>query len=432
MSPDIPPQAIDAEKALLGCLLIDPAAADAIAGQIAESDLYHEVHRLVWRAYHTLQRSGSPTDDSVLLAKALAATGDVDDPAVLLLELLQAVPHAAHVRYYASLVRDAADRRRLISACTEGVKKANDPSADVPAVVATVEGELHAILEHAATATETAADVTMRVMLAMESDEPPGLPTGFLGLDDKLSGGFGPGRLYVLAARPSIGKTALAISSTLRISEAGHRVLFATAEQSSDELTERLLSMVSMVPLSVIHRRQFGSADRQRITDAANIVANLPVHFDDAGKKTVSQIAAAARLQQRRGNLDVVVVDYLQLLQPEDAKANRETQVASMSRGLKQLARELDVPVVCLAQLNRAVETRDNKRPRLSDLRESGAIEQDADVVVFLDRARTREDGDIHKASLIVAKNRHGETGDVALSFDPPTMRFRDAEGYGF
>lgn len=414
----------DAEASLLGSILADPSRLDEVANTVGREDFFSEAHRAVWDAIATARRTGQPIDDPVIIGTLLKAADVVQHPHAFVLNLQTRVPHAAHAAYYAKLVREAADRRCLHELSGDLKQSAHDPTTSVAEIAADVETKLHRILEHSASPVETAATVTLRVATALDSEIPSGIATGFDSLDRMLSGGPHPGNLIVIAARPSIGKTALACSLMESLARLGREILFATAEQSADELIERLLAMVSGVPAVCIRERRLTGEDQAAIVRASNEVASLPIAFDDCGRKTVQQIAATARLHKRRSGLDVLVVDYLQILQPDDPKVSREQQVATMSRGLKQLAREIDVPVLCLAQLNRAIEGRENKRPRLSDIRDSGSIEQDADIVAFLDRARTSEDGDPKKATLIVAKNRHGSVGDVPLTFSPPTMRF--------
>ncbi len=289
--------------------------------------------------------------------------------------------------------------------------------------------DLHGLMESAADHESlTIGDVLVEMA---ESSEPGvTVPTGFFGLDEMLDGGLLGGWLVILAARPSMGKTAFVGNITLNAAAGGDGCLIFSMEQKRGELAQRFLASLSGVDASLLkakNQHHQTADDKARLCRAQNKLAGYPIRVKDKAGLRMGQIATEARLRKRRDAFSVIVVDYLQLIEPDDRRIPREQQVATISRQLKLLAKDLDVPVICLAQLNRAVEARENKRPRLSDLRESGAIEQDADVVMFLDRPPVYDpEAEPSEAYVIVGKNRHGKTGDAKLHWDGPTVSFRN------
>jgi replicative DNA helicase len=253
-----------------------------------------------------------------------------------------------------------------------------------------------------------------------------GLTSGLFGLDD-LTSGFQPSELIVLAARPSMGKTALACNFALNACKSGQGVLIFSLEQSKLELAERLLCIHAKITGHKLRKGELDEFDQSTLYDAAEELRTFPISIDDRAGQTMSQIAAIARREKRRSNVGLVVVDYLQLVEAEDRNLPREQQISSITRRLKFLSKDLNIPVMALAQLNRGVEQREDKRPRLSDLRESGAIEQDADIVMFLHRPEAYDPNDRPgEADLIIAKNRHGPIGTVELVWLREMLRFGD------
>ncbi len=419
-----------AEDALIGSMLVDPGYFDDVAGIVEASDFYSRSLATIFGAVADLHSAGEPID-AVIVSRRLEEIGQLSEiggPARIL-KLMEAMPNGAHAAHYARIVRGDADRRRAMDALRDGFNALQDRSVDVSEATGSVRTQLDAVDDRALGDGPVAVGHAIIEMFdALNADDEPAMATGWPDLDALLSGGLRPGQLVILAARPSVGKTALAANLALLLTERGRPALFVSLEQPRVELVERMASTVSGIPHSKIRERQLNETDTAELTDAGNKLANWPLHIDDSPRRTVTRIAAIARRLRRRDGLQTLIVDYLQLLSPEDGKAHREQQVATMSRQLKLLAKELSIPVVALAQLNRSIENRDSKEPRLSDLRESGAIEQDADIVMFLDRpADYRRDADPTEATLAVAKNRSGKRGKVRLNWHGDTMTFRSA-----
>ncbi len=421
-----PPQSQQAERALLGSIAVLPEMLDEVLPVVDAANFYIESHRTVFRAFKSLHDAGEPID-VVVVAKELEKRGQLEEVggALFLIELMGEMPHGAHADYYAKLVRETADRRQLLLACSDGIRMSQDAEASVEETTGVIESRLHQILGRAAGRESVSIRETMQELLVnMDREDGDRLPTGFTDLDAMLSGGLSEGQLVIVAARPGMGKSAFAGNISLRMARAGSSMLFVSLEMSAAELAARFASTLSSVPCAAITARNLSSNQKSDLYNAGNSLTELRIQIDDAPQRTISQISALARMQKRRGGLDALVVDYLQLVAPTNGQLARDQQVSAMSRGLKCLAKDLQIPVICLAQLNRAIEMRENKRPRLSDLRESGAIEQDADIVMFLDRPSTYDtQADDRKASVILSK---GPTGTVELSWNPLTMTFTD------
>lgn len=417
-----------AELALAGCAVLFPDSLDEIAQHARPDMLYSMFAAAVLTEAQQARDRGEPVD-AVLLAEQLRRH---DEPMggwpLFLARCMETVPHAGHAAGYARRVREKWTEREVTNACIDALRDLRD-AATAAETVARLESQLHRLMEaDASGVVHEIRDVLTDLFAAMAAGEVPGLPTGWPDLDALLNGGLGRGTLTILAARPSVGKTALAGNLAISVGRRGGSVLFVSLEQSRDELAERLLSSLSAVDAARLKSRKLTDRELVRLQEARERLAALPVAVDDGAARTVAQIAAAARLRKRRRGLDLLVLDYVQLVAPEDRRIPREQQVAAVSRALKHLATDLRVPVVCLAQLSRAIETRESKRPRLSDLRESGSLEQDADAVLFLDRPATYDpEAEPSEARLIVAKHRHGRTGDVLLHFDGATMTFHSA-----
>lgn len=429
-----PPQNLEAEACLLGSLLLEPDMLDELADTVRPGDFYLSGNGLIFDTIQTLRSKGKAVD-AVLVLEALEARQESggENFADRLEEYLSKVPHAAHAKHYAEIIREKALRRQAIFAAGDLLRECyRDESGDIDDLISTTESKLHSVLERKASSTGdmSVSSILLRVMERIGSGKTFGLDSGFGDLD-RMTCGFQDGALYILAARPSVGKTAFAIRLLLNVAKHGSPVFFASLEQGDTEVAERMLSMESGISVEAMRQKNPGEAVCDKLLQTSSMLSDWKVLIDENSSRTISGISSMARLMVRKFGVRFVVVDYLQLILPTDSKANREQQVAAISRGLKLMAKSLKVPVVCLAQLNRQVETRSEKRPKLSDLRESGAIEQDADVVLLLDRPATY-DGDVANnpaqrpmAKLIVAKHRNGKTGDVDLVFDEPTMNFR-------
>jgi len=433
------PHNLDAEKAVLGSILLLPEVFDEIALILRPGDFYDEAHRTLFE--HLLQmHDGGKQLDPMLLVERLRSADQYESigGAAYIAELGSVVPTAAHGEYYAKIVADKSVLRSLIHAGTDILHDAYDPTADTREMLSKAEEKIFGILESRGTGelskiSEVLHDSLVRLDSRMDQDRAAGgLETGFDDLD-QLMGGLQNSELIILAARPSMGKTAMAMNIAEHAAvQVGATVLFVSLEMSAIELGDRLLCSVAEVNGQRLRNGTITGEERRKLVQTAAEISQAPLFIDDSPSRTMTEISANARRLKRRDGLNLIVIDYLQLIDPDNPRDPRQEQVAKIARRLKGLARELEVPVLCLAQLNRQVEaTRDNK-PQLSHLRESGAIEQDADVVMFVHREEyyqsNEEDRERFRgeADLLIRKQRNGPTGDVKLSWVHDFTRFRN------
>lgn len=421
-----------AEQSVLGGMLLAGEAADEVFAIIGERDFASPKHAAVYRSIARLRMAGIPVDP-VLVSDDLAR--HVDDHtgrtelamiggAPYLHTLLATVPTAANATYYAEIVSKKARVRRLVEGLQRGLQVALAGVRDVDEM----EDFARSTLDKAIGDRQTGdgVDVGELALSAMDryaSPIPVGMPTGWTDLDDLLEGGIRPGNLVIVGARPSVGKSVFGLNVAVEAAKRGKGALFASLEMSRDEVIDRVLSQVRDVELSRLTRGSLDADDWERVQDAVDTVQEWPLRVEDAASLSLARLRALAKERARKpAGLGLIVCDYLQLVRAADPRMNREQQVAQMSRELKLLAKEMAVPVVALSQLNRAVESRSDKKPGLADLRESGGIEQDADIVLMLwsDPERTGE------RQLAVVKNRQGRTGDVRLSWAPYFAKLRD------
>lgn len=432
-----PPQDIVAEKSVLGAIMIDEGAFPEIATVIKPSDFYDERHSLIFEAMINLYDGHRPIDLLTLTAelKSLKKLKDVGG-ASYLTELSNFVPVASHSRAYAEIVRKAAIQRRLIKAGSEIASKAYEDGASIDELVGKAEQELFEVSDKVIkTEYKPMSDLLTDTFDRMEElrnnkGALRGLKTGFRDVDKKTAG-LQKGDLVIIGARPAMGKTTFAQNLTYNIASINKKgVLFFSMEMGANEIIERMLSDVSGVDNWKIRTGNISDEEYARIGDAMAELSELPIYIDDTSSMTILELRNKARRAMHDHDIGIVVVDYLQLIQGSDRyKGQRVQEVTEISRGLKILARELSIPVVALAQLSRNVTGRDNPRPVLSDLRESGSIEQDADLVMFLHRPdyyKQNEDNyeETHITELIIAKHRHGEVGKIQLYFHPELLRF--------
>lgn len=425
------PEYVVLERSLIGEILLDGGRAlDLIGCTLLAEDFLDPGHGKIFAEFQSLYRQDRGFD-TLLLADRLRAAGLLDilgtPIADYLIECLESVPHAAHAGHHAKLIADKAGRRQLIAAGQEAVALGHDELTDLPDAVARADAVILKILERQ-TASETVllGDVMLDVMSRLDERRTSGLRTQFHGIDDLLHG-LMPGNLVVLAARPSIGKTALAVNLAEAVAGEGHAVGFISLEQSKHEIAERLMCAKARVSMDTARGKGLTEAQADDLLKAANELGKLKILIDECSYRGIAAIEASARLMKRRHAINLLIVDYLQLVTPQRRTSSREQEVAECSARLKALARSLQIPVLCLAQLNREVEKRPDKKPRLSDLRESGAVEQDADVVILLHRAEVYDPDDSPGEALaIVAKHRNGRTGEVRLQFEKSLMQFRD------
>jgi replicative DNA helicase len=433
------PQNVEAERAVLGSILLLPEVFDEVALTIRATDFYDDANRRLYE--HLLaMHDGGQRIDLMLLVDRLKKASQYESVggAAYLAEIGRQVPTAAHAEYYARIVADKAVLRSLIHAGVDIQHKAYDPTAETRDILSHAEERVFSILEDRGAGQVTPiAEVLQesldRIDARMDHKHAfGGVETGFDDFD-QLTGGLHKSELIVLAARPSMGKTALAMNIAEHAVLRGQTpVLFVSLEMSAVELGDRLLCSVAEVNGNRLRNGTISHDERRKLVNAAAEISQAPLFIDDSPSRTMTEIAANARRLKRRERLGLVVIDYLQLIDPDNTKEPRQEQVAKISRRLKGLARELSVPVLCLAQLNRQVESTHSNKPQLNHLRESGAIEQDADVVMFVhrdeyyqtneeDRERVRGEAD-----LLVRKQRNGPTGDVKLTWVHEFTRFRN------
>ncbi len=408
---------------------------------VRAEDFYADAHQKLFTHLFALHEAAKRID-TTLLVEQLKHSGDFEaiGGAAYIAEVAQAVPFAANAVHYAEIVRDKATLRALISAGTEILRDVYDSSADPTEIVSQSEQKIFAVHDARSTDQVTNAHDLMieafdRIDARLDGSEAGGIPTGFTDLDS-MTGGLHGSEFVVLAARPSMGKTALAINMAEYIAmEANVPTLFVSLEMARLELAQRMLCSQGKIDASRFRKGLISSDDRHKLVEASSKLSQAPLFIDDSPFRTVTQIAACARRLKRKQDLGLIIIDYLQLIHPDDPRDPRQEQVAKMARRLKGVARELQVPVLCVAQLNRQVEAgRDSHRPKLSQLRESGAIEQDADVVMFIHREEyyltpeeAEERGVTGQAELMIAKQRNGPTGIVKLHWFNQFTRFENA-----
>ncbi len=434
-----PPCDVSAEVAVLGSILLMPDVCDDLVSILKPDDFYDDAHRKLYD-HITQMIDLNQKIDATLLVNRLKTTDDYEavGGSAYLAKLANGVPNAAHAVYYAEIVRSKATLRKLIEAGTTILRDAYDEARDPKELLSQAEQRVFQIQdERSSQAAESINDLLKQAMERIDArmkgtHAVGGVDTHF-GDYDAMSGGLHNGELVILAARPSMGKTAFALNVAENVSLLSRApVLFVSLEMSGMELADRLLCSVAKVNGHRLRNGTISQEDRKRLVEKAIEISNAPLYVDDSPSRTVSEIAAVARrIKQRDKHLGLIVIDYLQLIDPDNPKDPRQEQVAKIARRLKGLAREQGVPVLCLAQLNRQAEDSKDHRPRLSHLRESGAIEQDADVVMFVHREEYYHRGDeaaqyAGQAEIIIAKQRNGPVGEIELSWEKEFTRFRD------
>jgi replicative DNA helicase len=412
---------------------------DDIVMILRPDDFYDDAHRKLFEHMTALHESGKKIDDT-LLVNRLKTAGDYElvGGAAYLSKVVNAVPNAAHANYYAEIVREKATFRGMIYAATEILRDAYDESQEASHLLSQAEQKIFSILDNRTDQrVQSIRDVVLDAMERLDAriagtHTSGGCDFGFRDLDGKTAG-LHEGELVILAARPSMGKTAFAMNVAENVAHQQNiPVLFISLEMSSLELADRLLCSAARVNGHRLRNGTVSHEDRIKLVDTAETLSRVPLFVDDSPSRTVTESAAAARrIKRRHGSLGLIVIDYLQLIDPDNPKDPRQEQVAKIARRLKGLAREMKVPVMCLAQLNRQTEASKDNIPRLSHLRESGAIEQDADVVLFVHREEYYHRGDEREqvagqAQIIIAKQRNGPVGDVNMEWLRDFTRFQD------
>jgi replicative DNA helicase len=422
---------LEAEKSVLGSVLRDPRCAPEVVAHLSPDDFYSPRHRSIFKVIDALEQRASGACDPVTVAHEIDRLGQSEELGGrnYLIELMEAVPSVAFLENHVGIVRDMAVRRGLLAAADQITRLVSDVEHDsVKDLVNLAEQQVFQVGDRLVGGNIVRAkeliDRNLDKILNHDGT-PQGLVSGFADLDELQ--GFRPGDLVVLAARPAMGKTALALNMMERMSlEYGKGVLMFSLEMPGDQLITRMLSSHGRIRHDALRSGKLDAGMRQRLTMSAAQFSKARLFIDDSSQPSLAEIRAKARRLKRDGELDFLVVDYLQLLTTK--AESRQHEITVISRTLKAIAREMKIPVMALAQLNRSAEKRDSHKPMLSDLRESGAIEQDADLVMMLFREEyynpTEENAGL--AELIIAKNRHGSTGNVMMRFTKECMRFEN------
>lgn len=435
----------EAEQSVLGGLLLDHSAWDRIVGLLTELDFYTADHRKIFRAIARLFEANKPVD-VMTVAEYLDNHSALDDVGGLayIAALAQNTPSAANIVYYAGLVRDRAIRRLLLVAVSDVTEAVTNPAGRTSReLVELAQARLGAISETAlkgaggpVRVNQVMAGVLAHIDdLASRKEQDPvtGLRTGYESLD-AMTTGFQPGELIILAARPSMGKTSIALNICEHVAiNSKKNVLFFSLEMANDQLGVRLLSSHSRLHAQRVKVGRLNEGEWKRLTDAASGLSDASIYLDEEGSLSAPELKARARRIHREcGGLHLIVIDYLQLMQTSGKSDNRANEMAEISRALKLLAKEIGCPVIALSQLNRALESRPNRRPIMSDLRDSGGIEQDADIILFVYRDEVYHEDSPDKgiAELIVGKQRNGPTGTVYANFIGEQMRFENRDRF--
>ena len=435
----VPPHSVEAEQSVLGGLLLDNLAWDRAGDLLTEHDFYRYEHRLIFAAVGALV-AGSKPADVITVFEQLQSLGKAQDCGGLayLNALAQSVPSAANMRRYAEIVRERSILRKLIAASDDIATSAFNPQGrQVSTVLDEAESKIFQIGEEGSRQKQGFQGIDKLVVALIDrvqelhdngAEEVTGVRTGFYDLD-RMTAGLQKGDLIVLAARPSMGKTAFALNIAEHVAvQEGLPVLVFSMEMGASQLALRLVGSLGRINQQNLRTGRLDSGEWERLTDAVERLGRVQLHIDETAALTGSELRARARRMARQfGTLGLIVIDYLQLMSGSSGSdENRATELGEISRGLKALAKELQCPVLALSQLNRSVESRQDKRPMMSDLRESGAIEQDADIIMFIyrDDYYDKESKKLGVAEIIIAKQRNGPVGAVELTFLKPLTRF--------
>ncbi len=428
------PQAFEVERAVLGAMLIDNMTINRVVEVLGdETTFYHTPHRKVYAAIQKMSERGDPVDQ-VTLTEELVRRGQLDDigGAVFIAELASEMATAANAEYHAQIVLEKAQRRRLIAAAPQTLTESYEETEDVRELIDRAEQRVFQIAERElgkgvtpiSSTIEKAIEIAQRGALA-------GVNTGYTDLD-QMTAGFQPSDLVILASRPSMGKTALTLCMARNAAVNRVPVLYFSLEMSTGQLAQRLLCSEARVNSHIFRTGNLSEEDWHRLANWIGKLMEAPLYIDDTPAISVRELRAKARRAKSEYNIGLIIFDYLQLMTTSENFGSREQEIAYISRSLKALAKELDIPIVACAQLSRAVESRTDKRPQLADLRESGSLEQDADVVMFLFRPEVYgivdEEGNTQegRAEIILGKQRNGPIGCVSLTFVAECLQFEN------
>lgn len=438
----VPPNSIQAEQSVLGGLMLDNQTWDAVADKVSEADFYRKDHRLIFKAITQLADKQEPFD-VVTLSNILGATGQLQEVGGLayLGLLAKDTPSAANIVSYANIVRDRSVLRQLIHVGTNVADSAFNPDGrDTAELLENAERQVFKIAEQRqrgqggfSSIKSLLAEAVNKIETLFEQEgSVTGASTGFTDLDDMTSG-LQSADLIIVAGRPSMGKTTIAMNIAENVAIKGDKpVAVFSMEMPGDSLAMRMMSSLGRIDQHKIRTGKLEDDEWPRLTSAINLLAETKLFIDDSAALTPTEVRSRARrLMREHGQLGLIVVDYLQLMQSPSSGDNRTQQISDISRGLKALAKELNVPVIALSQLNRNLEQRPNKRPMMSDLRESGGIEQDADLIIFVyrDEVYNEDSPDKGVAEIIIGKQRNGPIGTVRLTFLGQYTRFENFAG---
>jgi replicative DNA helicase len=433
-SPKVPPHNIEAEESVLGAAMLSSEAAAVALERLRPEDFYRPGHQVIFEAIAGLFDGSQPIDaitvsDVLRRREELERIGGVG----FITTLLDAVPATSNVDYYVGVVEEHALRRKLMGAGSRVGELALATDREIADVIDLAEQAVYGVAERRVGDGLQVIDPLLGATLERAEEMHgaggiTGLATGFRDLDAKLAG-LQPANLVVVAARPSMGKTSLALNICSNVAMRDQPAAIFTLEMSREEVAQRLLCATARVDSQKLRSGDLSQGQWAKLTHAAGALYNKPIYIDDSASLTVTEIRAKCRRLQRSRGLEVVVVDYMQLMHGGSRSENRQQEIAEISRNLKNLARELHIPIIAISQLNRSLESRENKRPRLGDLRESGAIEQDADVVMFIYRHEyyhPEATETLGMAEVDVAKHRSGATGRVDMTYLPEFTLFAD------
>ncbi len=433
----LPPQSLEAEESLISAILLDSDTFLEIIDTLSPQDFYRKAHRTIFEIIESLFDKNDPID-LVTVTNSLRNAGRLEEigGAAYLASIVDTVPAAPNVHYYAKIVHDKARLRRLITKANAITKRCFEDPGPVDEIVDFAESAIFEIAgDQARPAFRTLGKILEQNFDTLEKRREDkslitGVPSGYSSFDNMTSGLQGSD-LIILAARPSMGKTALALNIARNAAvEAGIPVAFFSLEMSIEQLSMRMLCSEARVDSFTLRSGFSSPSDWQDLTDAASVLSPAPIFIDDSPDLSAMEIRAKARRLKMDKGLGLVIIDYLQLMRTRGQSERRDLEISEISRSLKILAKEIDVPVMALSQLNRKLEERQDKRPQLSDLRESGALEQDADVVAFIYRDEVyhqEKEDNKGKAELIIAKQRNGPVGKVPLTFLHAYTRFEEA-----
>ena len=436
----VPPHSYEAEESVLGGILIDKFTINSAMEILKPEEFYKRAHSEIFKAMVALTERGEPID-AVTLSEELKKTNILDECGGLemISRLASSVPSAANVIYYANMVKSFSIRRTAIHEASEVINNAYDTEKNLDEFIDETEQRILSISDEKTEKSFThIGDIAQDALQLVErlydkKKSVTGVSSGFSKLDD-ITAGFQKASLFILAARPGVGKTALALTFAQNVALREELAVgIFSLEMSKEELFMRMLSSEARVSNSKLKTGKFPESDFPKIVEAASRLTDAPIYIDDTGGLTITELKAKARRLAREKKLGLIIVDYLQLMRSPTYKYSREQEIADISRSLKGLAKELNIPIIALSQLNRSVEGRDEKRPRIADLRESGAIEQDADIIAFIyrDEMYNPDTKDKGIAEIILGKHRAGPTGTVRVAFSGEYTRFDQLDESG-